>query len=94
MSSGNSVVDRYEESGCYNYPKDRTMGYEYGKSFFTFEEYLCDEFAKEYVGDDDGFDNGFELFLDDMDNETLLEQATAYGKILFNKGVANGEKRP
>lgn len=83
----NSVVDRFESDGGYpDYPKDRSRGYEYIDKFFTFHEYLYDEFAKLYIGDDDDFESALDRWIEDLDCEKMIDYATDYGMILFKKG--------
>lgn len=52
----------------------------------TFEDFLREEFAKEYRGLDDLMPDAFSDWLVDLDVDTIIAYADKWGKIQFEAG--------
>lgn len=55
----------------------------------TFENYLKNKHAEEYMGTDDDMPDAFDSWLGDLNVDEFLDYGTAYGKKLLLEGRGN-----
>ena len=48
----------------------------------TFEEYLAEQFMKEYHGDKDHYEDAYDNWLSDLEVDTIIQLAQQWGDIL------------
>ncbi len=52
----------------------------------TFEEFLVDKHADQYIGLDDDMPDSYDSWIENLEHEDLMAYAQEYGDLMFRKG--------
>jgi len=63
------------------------------EKYKDFNDYLMNEFAKEYVGTDDGMIDAFDMWLEGVQPDDFIKYGNAYAKNLVRTFIDNLKDR-